>query len=100
HDSWTLHTFPTRRSSDLVRGVVAWTEALVRYAGQPMVLENSQASVELTLGSGEDGLQFPLREGTPHEKDGVDLASEAVEAKGPQDRKSTRLNSSHVAISY
>ena len=50
-----------------------------------MVPEKSQASVEVSRGSGEDGQKFPLREGTPREEDGVDLASEAVEAKGPQE---------------
>src|SRR5437870_7250972 len=77
-----LHSFPTRRSSDL--------ETHLRRAG---LLERLHGGDRRPAG-GEHRVE--------HEKRPVLLARGDLEVvvDGLQDRKSTRLNSSHVAISY
>src|SRR5690606_41861029 len=74
-----LHSFPTRRSSDLlVRSRPGGGRARAADGGQ---------------GSGHRG----VRPGRAHAADrGGDRGAD----QGNQDRKSTRLNSSHVKISY
>src|SRR5207249_11296449 len=78
-----LPPFPTRRSSDL---------------GQPLLLRNVSPdhhhwlSVELKSGRPVEGTRVMVRQGT---RQWVRWSS-----RGPTDRKSTRLNSSHVSISY
>src|SRR5690625_6699481 len=66
-----LHSFPTRRSSDLL---------LQQPAGGPT-----------------DGLGEPVERGGHHRRGR--LTGDIANVRD-QDRKSTRLNSSHVAISY
>src|SRR5207253_10785727 len=66
-----LHSFPTRRSSDLSRMTV-WTaidSGTVYHFLEPTLIDGSTMSPNISRGTGRD-------------------------------RKSTRLNSSHVAISY
>src|SRR5690606_41395201 len=94
-----LHAFPTRRSSDLVR--------LAEPVGQhPVELEvrlrvATQESEELAL---RYDRRFD-RAGGDHRAragvlvDGGQFADE-VAPRADRDRKSTRLNSSHVKISY
>src|SRR5439155_16970608 len=72
-----LHSFPTRRSSDLRRGVAGVRRAAARGA------------VRRALGVVHVGGSRERRGGLRH-----------VRQLLRQDRKSTRLNSSHVAISY
>src|SRR5207249_8682772 len=72
----TLHSFPTRRSSDL----------------GDRLLRAGQAVPQLALGL-HRGRRF--LDTVPH----LSHAPAAGEA-GRRDRKSTRLNSSHVSISY
>src|SRR5207253_11117621 len=76
-----LHSFPTRRSSDLlaVRSEVA-AERVELFVAAPDHLLDERL---ILLGLGEGVLDLGAR-----------LAAERL------DRKSTRLNSSHVAISY
>src|SRR5207253_9473604 len=61
--------------------------------------EQGQAGVRqrppLALGPGAVGLLAVEQRAGAHR-----VPIEAVEARQPEDRKSTRLNSSHVAISY
>src|SRR5690606_40023015 len=78
-DHRDLHSFPTRRSSDL---------------GSPAVLP--------ALGSaGADGRPDPGRGLLAQGDRGTGQTSGGAPARSPgQDRKSTRLNSSHVKISY
>src|SRR5207249_11473782 len=79
-----LHSFPTRRSSDLRRGEVE------RQAG-------AAAIGEVMDGLHDDEVEYAVRvvaSVAAHDVEGV-----AVDAGG-RDRKSTRLNSSHVSISY
>src|SRR5207253_9061110 len=83
-----LHSFPTRRSSDL-------------FANQPQLLFEAtsqlyqlQSACVLALTRGYQGMMQQVS----LERDQVAQQSERHLAA--LDRKSTRLNSSHVAISY
>src|SRR5207249_9089426 len=83
-----LHSFPTRRSSDLRR--MGSPEIDRRRIGVAHRAENciaERARVSLVMGS-------PSPDGRGGQ--GVRTTS----ARTCQDRKSTRLNSSHVSISY
>src|SRR5207249_10175214 len=82
-----LLSFPTRRSSDLGISTPIFRAASIRFVpggtstAWPLIVR---------LGMRLSGYQ------------GLELGPELfdVRDKGPQDRKSTRLNSSHVSISY
>src|SRR5439155_15052486 len=87
-----LHSFPTRRSSDLLgpvgrQGLVVVRPGRVRVERQLELV--GPAEVETGLGEGV----------VPRLGAGVALGQVGGEA-WDEDRKSTRLNSSHVAISY
>src|SRR5207253_10671503 len=88
-----LHSFPTRRSSDLAR--------IVRDDLPIAVLRVFKGAGFKYLGE-----LTPLRGDTEFERDRVDLTLDDIRHHAGlvlshhQDRKSTRLNSSHVAISY
>src|SRR5207249_11594990 len=71
-----LHSFPTRRSSDL------------RHDPQPRA-QNA-----------DDDRADPQPEQPPRDRPGAEEDRDGAEEERPQDRKSTRLNSSHVSISY
>src|SRR5690625_5731725 len=75
-----LHSFPTRRSSDLQDLKRSDWRKLVAYVPQ---------MPQLVFGTVRENIRF-FRD---------DLTDEDV-ILAAQDRKSTRLNSSHVAISY
>src|SRR5699024_11566339 len=74
-DRWDLHSFPTRRSSDLADS---------RAERSPWAEGESAENPVPTSGS-RNGVTAPL----------VTEVSQM-----PRDRKSTRLNSSHVSLSY
>src|SRR5207302_10187564 len=80
-----LHSFPTRRSSDLVQyrptagASAVWLASLA--GTPPAYLQVGRVGSTFTAYSSNDGLTW-----TP--------------IPGSTDRKSTRLNSSHVKISY
>src|SRR5690606_40801328 len=85
------HSFPTRRSSDLVANVYEGAEDSFQAAafnGKPAIgidiLKRPNANVIATV----DGIMDTLPE------------LRSLLPPGTQDRKSTRLNSSHVKISY
>src|SRR5699024_12372959 len=83
-----LHSFPTRRSSDLKSGIAkaAGTAAAIGAPGIGGAIGTlgSRAAMKAAAGSGAKIIGGKaLRTGT-----------------GSGDRKSTRLNSSHVSISY
>src|SRR5690606_41155770 len=95
-----LHSFPTRRSSDLALVVLHHVGELVEVVALLLevdaeVLEAIDVGVEAgVLGVGDeadavDALEDQLTAGVEE-----DLTGDGV------DRKSTRLNSSHVKISY
>src|SRR5690606_41630440 len=94
-----LRSFPTRRSSDLAR------HGLEYFATGDVPLRRADLAREAleTLPRGDSGLRATLMAGVAvgalarHDLDANRLlAAEAVAI----DRKSTRLNSSHVKISY
>src|SRR5207249_8294393 len=91
-----LHSFPTRRSSDLVveNGKVVGVlmrsgliEALAKRGADIPVREAMEAAC-------------PVVQDTENLEDSVKHMREAGCTVEPVDRKSTRLNSSHVSISY
>src|SRR5690606_41343248 len=97
-DHRSRHSFPTRRSSDLQYLVSAsadretWVEVL-RAEGSPINDGNRAKHVldvaDLLGRTGSDGtLYLRFADSTP------------ADGWGGKDRKSTRLNSSHVKISY
>src|SRR5439155_25737548 len=98
-DQLDLPSFPTRRSSDLSPTVVP-RSAMVNTLEPPLRREFTSPRNCRTVRSLKDdlGLKF-VRMRSPKripEAPGRSPASE----KSTLDRKSTRLNSSHVAISY
>src|SRR5690349_24209655 len=83
-DHRDLHSFPTRRSSDLLR--------ILAQRNFPDVFPAVQV----------DGVQRPPRRSNGRIAFRIKklfVSGEAI-LHGDQDRKSTRLNSSHVEISY
>src|SRR5690606_42083423 len=94
-----LHAFPTRRSSDL------WLKAVNQYSLQAPFIFQFYSEVVLddrTFYAFEEIEK--LRSNLLHnntEIEILDLGSGSVASpKSKRDRKSTRLNSSHVKISY
>src|SRR5690606_41746902 len=95
-----LHPFPTRRSSDLPGGT-AYTAIYGRFTTLVMRAPNARlVAVGRTLGK---------RNATPKlcessSQVALTLGRSGLRSSGPNllsgDRKSTRLNSSHVKISY
>src|SRR5207253_10586610 len=95
-----LHSFPTRRSSDL-----AWRFTYVNPEAEALF-----GRVRKELLGGELWQKFPELRGTTFEQnyrqvmaEQAPIEFEACDPSGTrwfEDRKSTRLNSSHVAISY
>src|SRR5699024_11594320 len=77
-----LHSFPTRRSSDLL---ITLRQGLFRLAAAAGLETPTQITAE--------HIMYKDNEGSVHS---LKTMSELI----PQDRKSTRLNSSHVSISY
>src|SRR5690625_5692600 len=87
-----LHSFPTRRSSDLA-WVVGGAQIYERVQQQLPAAEEDrifrlQLQVQTLPEVRERSLQF------------IGRVISARPNEVPEDRKSTRLNSSHVAISY
>src|SRR5207244_11191690 len=82
-----LHSFPTRRSSDLFL-----TRTLSRTPSQPATTIPTQAEIKCCLPVATVSPQTEMPISEPG-------SSRTVSAQTP-DRKSTRLNSSHQIISY
>src|SRR5207253_9288393 len=87
-----LHSFPTRRSSDLEPGLLA-----EQLGHDPPGLQAAGQRVAVLAVVGE---QVVARLQGGHQADDGGLLAEVEMAVAAEDRKSTRLNSSHVAISY
>src|SRR5207245_11046726 len=92
-----LHSFPTRRSSDLLGGDAA-AEGLDGHDGDDGDQGEEQAVLDHAGTGLVVGVELGLEPGLQNEK--VHLISPLVGARGAGDRKSTRLNSSHGSISY
>src|SRR5207253_7869016 len=95
-----LPSFPTRRSSDLAAGrglhhhrIADVLRDLHRFVGRRDVAEIAGDDVDARLGGELLGLDLVAHRGDR-------LGRRADECDLLLDRKSTRLNSSHVAISY
>src|SRR5690606_41826666 len=86
----TLHSFPTRRSSDLAHRL----HPAPRQRGHDVQGEADEGHAQPAVHDevGVNGLEPAVRE---HGVEGGSLPP-----CGAEDRKSTRLNSSHVKISY
>src|SRR5690606_41863438 len=92
-DTLTLHSFPTRRSSDLFRRGQRGFQALhVHFA----VAGNADPEELPLLFTRGPRLDHDVLEGVG----GGERTAQACVVEELQDRKSTRLNSSHVKISY
>src|SRR5690606_41986982 len=95
-----LHSFPTRRSSDLSRGIPklrqAFADLYLRRFGVDL---DPETEVLNTIGAKEgfSHLMWVLLQ--PGDAALVPSPSYPIHIYGPLDRKSTRLNSSHVKIS-
>src|SRR5439155_18060387 len=90
-----LHSFPTRRSSDL--GLIAVILVCVRFRRLAVALLMCRR-----LFSPVGALTISARAGTAAAVRAMSVQADvrATTARFDIDRKSTRLNSSHVAISY
>src|SRR5690606_40503922 len=90
-----LHSFPTRRSPDLnlARHLVFNAEILITKNFNLRVGYNYNRRQQLKIEElpGAAGITYGL---------GMRIANPKVIPAAPGDRKSTRLNSSHVKISY
>src|SRR5699024_12870682 len=81
-DHRDLHSFPTRRSSDLINN---WNDNVIKGHFLSSVLGGGTAKTEFEFLTGNSGAFYP---------------SGSMPYQQFIDRKSTRLNSSHVSISY
>src|SRR5690606_40969656 len=84
-----LHSFPTRRSSDLVISSVSTVSAV---SAKPVPVPTPQA---VAAEAAKPEPKLVAASAAPAE-----AKTPAVEVDPKVDRKSTRLNSSHVKISY
>src|SRR5207253_11410828 len=95
-----LHSFPTRRSSDLVKTVDGKTK--IEVTGS--VGDSKEIQSKIKDQDWNDYVVIAKGNHLQHFINGVqtvDVTDESDAPKGAkEDRKSTRLNSSHVAISY
>src|SRR5690606_39527233 len=91
-----LHAFPTRRSSDLT---CAWTSMPMTTSQSPVAPEMKRfgSGVRVSIRVIVTRLSLPVRRNA-QQKFYLTLAK--TNGEDWQDRKSTRLNSSHVKISY
>src|SRR5690606_41715622 len=95
-----LHPFPTRRSSDLesvpslARITAAAPDASFRIVGKPIARETARYSGRTAMRANVE-----IRERKPPPDPDAPLAFSMEGYYGTRDRKSTRLNSSHVKIS-
>src|SRR5438876_8363542 len=83
-----LHSFPTRCSSDLT------AVDAVLYGAQLTAISEGRVPV------GAPTIYHSGNKGTPGRSNWVDSNGDGLPDASGQDRKSTRLNSSHPSISY
>src|SRR5207249_8045149 len=91
-----LHSFPTRRSSDLKRKRRAWSEVVA--TGDSFAIK-AHAKLDLQLWTEYNPVEHKH---TVFAVADIRRIGALKSDAGPEiaDRKSTRLNSSHVSISY
>src|SRR5690606_41854539 len=94
-----IHSFPTRRSSDLDEDPVVVLGAVDPVLGQAADAVTVPSVVLIAVPGGRS--VFDETNGVGDDVAvGVVIENNAVARPGGKDRKSTRLNSSHVKISY
>src|SRR5690606_41026306 len=96
-DAPSLHSFPTRRSSDLHVRDTSYPQC-ARFQRET-VLQSSQSTWRSHPSHSSQLLSIAYISLPFHEEPLKENHSPKF-AHAPQDRKSTRLNSSHVKISY
>src|SRR5439155_19595395 len=90
-----LHPFPTRRSSDLEQYLCQHNaEQAAGYA------QDDALGEELAHEVGRSGADRPADRHFTHAAGGRSAPERPTSCANSSDRKSTRLNSSHVATSY
>src|SRR5207253_9050527 len=89
-----LHSFPTRRSSDLPDD--SYTQFGTHVLDRAAMARVNEALAQLGPAAVAYDLIFPL----PSTPAADQRFTDSIKQLGTVDRKSTRLNSSHVAISY
>src|SRR5204863_4672510 len=93
-----LHSFPTRRSSDLADAAALRADYREQYIAFVRARQAAQPRARILLMGAEN---FYPDVAAVAEAAGVTAVKvPALEMTGCKDRKSTRLNSSHVEISY
>src|SRR5690606_40968713 len=91
-----LHSFPTRRSSDLYHRDLRLLKRRLTFKGVDHIISRAERKIyPIAYGGGHGDIY--------HQPD--ELLNDLLEAREAlisqhKDRKSTRLNSSHVKISY
>src|SRR5207249_12057915 len=92
------HSFPTRRSSDLLAAQYPVVAKLLEYRTMQKALTSYGANMVEFINPTTGRLHADFRQiGAPT---GRFACTNPNIQQVPQDRKSTRLNSSHVSISY
>src|SRR5207247_10375721 len=97
HTLPNLHSFPTRRSSDLVESVLRNHAAPTAYRSSPKRFSGRRASATRPVAMNDHPT---INEKAMKPWLTVSLRAIATAEAAPRDRKSTRLNSSHEWISY
>src|SRR5207249_10675106 len=94
------HSFPTRRSSDLLQNKVALVTGGGRDIGRAIALElaSAGAAVAVNYHASADGANAVVRDITDRGGQAVAIGADVSRGDDARDRKSTRLNSSHVSI--
>src|SRR5207253_10609142 len=90
-----LHSFPTRRSSDLPS-----RRLVVRHSSGYALVMAGSGGLPSTRSAAFSAIISTHALMLPETRSGIAEASATRRPSTPRDRKSTRLNSSHVAISY
>src|SRR5207302_9842626 len=90
-DLRSIHSFPTRRSSDLIYKEGIQPADTLTWTGSG----NNENFIAHNIAQTSNGpsITFAM-------ENAVAKATDAADRKKKEDRKSTRLNSSHVKISY
>src|SRR5205807_8082455 len=94
-DPAALHSFPTRRSSDLLRGTLSTSN-------ENKMSDGGRDRVPLAMGVWKSSQKWGAQRSSVRSIAWLGLwaAKSRGDQDGGEDRKSTRLNSSHLVISY
>src|SRR5206468_12051692 len=97
HHHRYLHSFPTRRSSDLMRGILDNVKRTYN-------IDENRVVIAGVSDGATAAFYFAMRDTTPYASfeslNGFLMVLSNARVGASEDRKSTRLNSSHDQISY